>query len=185
MDAKIEDLPEISINGKESMDRVELKMAMLNDADCIGKIHSKAWKQSYENIFPREYLDHYSSQTRTQEFLESIDDMNIEYYLGLVKGEPIGIIKIHIYDGNVEIESFYILGNYRGKSYGSQMLEHLLGDRLEDKVYLWVLEENLAARKFYERKGFYNTGKTRVIYRGCEFTQCLYKNKKPWMKDNK
>ncbi|HKM34853.1 MAG TPA: GNAT family N-acetyltransferase, partial [Lachnospiraceae bacterium] len=84
------------------------------------------------------------------------------------------ILKRHIYDGNVEIEGFYILNQYRGKTYGSQMLEHLLRDRLEEKVYLWVLIENLAAQRFYERNGFYDTGKTRVIYRGCEFTQCLY-----------
>lgn len=65
MDAKLVDLPEISIIGKKSMDRVELRKAMLSDADCIGKIHSKAWKQSYENIFPREYLDKDSAQIRT------------------------------------------------------------------------------------------------------------------------
>lgn len=56
-----------------------------------------------------------------------------------------------------EIVSIYFLPQYIGKGYGRFLLNAVVG-KLEqlgfDDIFLWVLEENLRARKFYEKAGF-------------------------------
>lgn len=59
--------------------------------------------------------------------------------------------------GYGEVISLYLLPEYMGKGYGRQLLQAVISE-LEnmgyDKVFLWVLEENRKARRFYERFGF-------------------------------
>ena len=56
-----------------------------------------------------------------------------------------------------EIVSIYILSEYMGKGDGKKLLKAVL-DKLADMgfedVFLWVLEENLRARNFYEYCGW-------------------------------
>jgi GNAT superfamily N-acetyltransferase len=48
-----------------------------------------------------------------------------------------------------------------GKGYGRALLERCIGELEKQgfgRIILWVLEENLSARRFYERNGFVCTG---------------------------
>lgn len=59
-----------------------------------------------------------------------------------------------------EIISLYFLPEYMGKGYGRLLLREVVGElkRMDfDKVFLWVLEENRNARRFYEKCGFVQT----------------------------
>lgn len=56
-----------------------------------------------------------------------------------------------------EIISIYLLPNYMGRGYGKALLEAAVAElkTMDYKnVFLWVLEENSRARKFYEKMGF-------------------------------
>ena len=61
-----------------------------------------------------------------------------------------------------EIVSIYFLPQYIGKGYGKYLLAaavkelELLGFF---DIFLWVLEDNFRARRFYEREGFKFSGK--------------------------
>ena len=53
-----------------------------------------------------------------------------------------------------------LLKQNSGQGYGSKMLKRILKDIKQvghKKVKLWVFEDNLKARKFYEANGFKNT----------------------------
>lgn len=56
--------------------------------------------------------------------------------------------------------SIYFLPQYIGKGYGKLLLDAVVGE-LEQlgfhDIFLWVLEDNLRARRFYERAGFIST----------------------------
>lgn len=57
--------------------------------------------------------------------------------------------------------SLYLLPEYMGKGYGKRLLETAvkeLGKLGYAEVFLWVLEENKRARRFYERFGFSPAG---------------------------
>ena len=56
-----------------------------------------------------------------------------------------------------EIVSIYLLPEYMGKGYGNRLLKRCIEELSKlgfDRILLWVLEENIRARKFYEKNGF-------------------------------
>lgn len=149
--------------------------ADINDANVVGYVHSTAWKQAYEDMFPTEYLYADTPDKRTQEFLESYSKEEIYYYLMYEDEKAVGIVKLICTESeNFEISSLYILAGYRNKGYGRQAIAYLKDRFNKGKLQLWVLEGNRKARQFYENNGFRDTGKTRSIYRGNYYTQRQY-----------
>lgn len=56
-----------------------------------------------------------------------------------------------------EIISIYLLPEYFGKGFGKPLLDNSISALYTSglkNIYLWVLEENIRGRKFYEKNGF-------------------------------
>lgn len=61
------------------------------------------------------------------------------------------------YTDSGEIISIYLLPEYMRKGYGRELLNFAINELTKQgfkEVFLWVLEENYGARKFYENFGF-------------------------------
>ena len=59
-----------------------------------------------------------------------------------------------------EIVSIYFLPEYMGRGYGRQLLKACVDELTKqgfDIIHLWVLEDNIRARYFYEQSGFSQT----------------------------
>lgn len=152
---------------------MEIIVASLTHADIIGKIHARAWKQAYRDLFPAEYLNQESAQKRKKEFLNS-RNRNMRYYLMLEEDIYIGMFKITIFDDTCEISSIYILDTYCHKGYGSMCMNYIKNIYAQYKIVLWTLEMNWSARNFYEKHHFHDTGERRTIYRGHQYIQVQY-----------
>lgn len=153
--------------------KLRIEKATLKDTDIIGEIHSKAWKQAYENTFPLEFIETDTIEKRKEEFLAAWKDEDIEYFLLYVE-EPIGIIKISYYENICEVLSLYLLKKYWNKGYGTQAMKYILKVYDFTEIHLWTLEDNMRAQNFYEKQGFRKTGETRIINRGKEYIQLKY-----------
>lgn len=72
--------------------------------------------------------------------------------------------RFHESDSYGELVSLYCLPAYMGKGYGKKLLKAALCE-LEKQgyqdIHLWVLEENVGARHFYERNGLMRTEEVR------------------------
>lgn len=149
--------------------------ADINDADLVGYVHSTAWKQVYKDIFPVDHLEADTPDVRACEFREACKDERILYFLLYENKTAAGIVKVESeLNERCEILSIYILDEYRNKGYGKQFITYLKDTLEYKKIYLWVLEENIKARHFYESNGFCLTGKTRKVDRGKNFNQLQY-----------
>lgn len=78
---------------EEETTDMEIIVANLAHADIIGKIHARAWKQAYRDLFPAEYLNQESEQKRKEEFLNS-RNRNIHYYVMLEEDTYVGMLKL-------------------------------------------------------------------------------------------
>ncbi|MBR4083085.1 MAG: GNAT family N-acetyltransferase [Lachnospiraceae bacterium] len=90
-----------------------------------------------------------------------IDNMLV-YDDGIVKG---GINRKPVGD-EVEICEFYVEPFFKGQGIGRELLEHVITESKESgksRIFLWVLEENVSARRFYEANGFYASGETCLV----------------------
>jgi ribosomal protein S18 acetylase RimI-like enzyme len=55
---------------------------------------------------------------------------------------------------------------FKGKGIGRKLIQQVIIEaraRKRNKIFLWVIEDNLSARKFYEKNGFVATGATCLI----------------------
>lgn len=140
----------------------------------LDKVHSEAWKQTYEGIFLEEFLREDTVEKRKQEFIESFSNKDCLYYVVYEDVTPVGIVKIVEETDACEIASFYILEKYRNKGYGKQTVEYLKKELLPKRIKLWVLKDNAKAIKFYETNRFAFSGNTRLIDRGRSYVQLQY-----------
>ena len=81
---------------------------------------------------------------------------------GIVKGVINRVLK----EDTVEICEFYVEPFFKGNGIGKVLIQQVISDAKTDKknrIFLWVIEENFSARKFYENNGFVANGQTCLI----------------------
>lgn len=146
-------------------------------ADIIGYIHSTAWKQTYRNIFPSEYLNSDTADQRRQEFLKSYKSSSVHYYLVCEDKTAAGIVKIETKNvWECEVSAIYILESCRNNGCGTEIIRFVKSNFEDYEIIIWVLEENVKAKSFYEKNNFDLTDKSRRIWRGNYYRQVQYES---------
>lgn len=90
---------------------------------------------------------------------------------GIVKG----IINQTFMDDTVEITDFYVEPFFKRNGIGTKLIQSVISNakaQNKSKIFLWVIEENYDARKFYEANGFTCTEKTSIIEGTCKNDIC-------------
>ncbi len=121
----------------------------------------KALIDSYEDVSNIHY------EKVLQWVWQKIEDNISQYTKLLCQGETVGYYRLHIQDGEAELDDFYILAPYRGLGIGTTVLNRCIAET-KVPVFLYVFQKNLGAIRFYSRFGFEpveNVGKTRAILR--------------------
>lgn len=140
-----------------------MKIRYLSSADdkaAISKIYEESWKHVYQGIIPQTYLD----SVPEGQWASNLDSPNLKTLVCVEDGRLIGTSsfgksRMEKYDHWGEIISIYLLPDYMGKGYGKALLQAAVSELKKlgfEDVFLWVLEENIRARRFYERFGFHN-----------------------------
>lgn len=131
-------------------------------ASSISHIYALSWKTAYKNIVPQKYLDDLS----LEQWVPFLQDSPFTGFVVKDKGEFVATSSIAAarddkMKGWGEIISIYVLPQHFGKGYGKKLfafVRNQLHFRGFNEIYLWVLEDNQQARKFYERNGFAPNG---------------------------
>ena len=90
-----------------------------------------------------------------------VDNMLV-YDDGIIKG----VINRFFKDDDVEICEFYVEPFFKGNGIGKELIQQVILEARtskKNKIFLWVIEDNLSARKFYENNGFIAAGETCLI----------------------
>lgn len=133
-----------------------------DDRAAISRVYEESWKFAYKGIVPQDYL----SSLNSESFVPVRED---RYSLVLLeKGKIVGTssyCKSRLEDMPDwgEIVSIYLLPGFMDRGLGKPLLEAAvkgLADMGYGRVFLWVLEDNLRARRFYEKNGFVPSGRT-------------------------
>lgn len=161
----------------------KIRYADLNDGKILGEIHSKSWKVAYKNIVPNEILNNITPNKRQKYFEKALiegweEDAIIfkdKKALGLICiGKCRDIDKVGFYG---EIRGIYLLPEYWNMGIGSELINWGLSElkkRNYNKATLWVLEDNLNARRFYKKIGFERDGAVKEITIGKTLNEYRY-----------
>ena len=125
---------------------------------AAGAVHAASWRESHSFCTP-EFVAAHTAETQT-EYLRREMDAGKELFL-LLDPEPVGVVSVQ----EDLIENLYVLPEKQGRGYGSALLD-LAAARCKGAPRLWVLNINEKARRFYEARGFRETGERRELNNG-------------------
>lgn len=133
-----------------------------DDRMAISRVYEESWKFAYRDIIPQAYL----SGIPAGSWAKAVDRDSMHTLL-LLEGDCIVgtasycAARFPEFAGFGEIVSIYLLPQYMGKGYGRPLLNAAVAGLKQlgfAQMFLWVLEENVRARKFYEKAGFRCSG---------------------------
>lgn len=134
------------------------KVTPSDDFNAISCIYASSWRAAYKDIVPREYLDGLSDT----HWSDTLSSCSWDSFVAVIDGKYVGTTSVspardEAMSGWGEIISIYLLPEYIGKGLGKRLLDTAVSELTKMgcvKIYLWVLEDNIKARIFYEKNGF-------------------------------
>lgn len=149
----------------------------------ISSIYESSWKSAYKDIIPQEYLDGIPSG----HWADTLKSPSLYSLLMLDGNKVIGTSSYSASRSESmidygEIISLYLLPEYTLKGYGKQLLKASVSGLNKmgfSNIFLWVLEENYNARRFYENFGFISNGTVMYdniggkVLRELQYTYCI------------
>jgi ribosomal protein S18 acetylase RimI-like enzyme len=148
-----------------------IRRALAADAPTVGRIHVESWKVAYHGIMPDDVIAKTDLAYRTRFWADRIADHDWPVFLIEDDGECRAFCQmIASRDADDDpkrvghITSLHVLPQWRGRGYGRVLVDHVLAEfrrRGFTEVTLWVLDENVNARRFYEKYGFHLDTATR------------------------
>jgi GNAT superfamily N-acetyltransferase len=158
---------------------IEVRDAVLDDADAIASAHIDGWRAGYRGVAPDEYLDADEFAASRRERWRSwswhlVPDSRL--FVVAVQGRVVGFghagpeqVAAHGIqpsqtepaDTRGEIYGFYLHPTAWGSGAAAALMsrcEEFLRDHGFGSAVLWVLRDNPRARAFYEKAGWQATG---------------------------
>lgn len=130
-----------------------IRKATINDLSRIAEIQVFNYRLFFYPIFKfdKYYFDELQVPTLMKEYETGIDSLYV-YDDGVIKG----FIKIE----GTYIARLFVEPVLQNGSIGSRLLEYAINEHNAD--YLWALQKNEKAIRFYERHGFKATGEKKL-----------------------
>lgn len=158
---------------------MRVREADASDAAAIAAVHVSGWEGTYRGMIPDEAFDERTLARRTAMWREilgpagdPIDGQRPWACVAVHDGTPIGFASLNLPsrdDGagprTGQISALYVEPAAWRAGTGTALMDATLAEAARrgcTDVTLWVLEPNLRARAFYERRGFADDGGRRT-----------------------
>jgi GNAT superfamily N-acetyltransferase len=133
------------------------------DAQAIARLHADSWQSAYRGVLSDDYLDHRAHRERAIAWQERFSSDFPKPMFALVaeaRNEMAGFVCVFPEENPVYgslVDNLHVAPGLRGQGIGRKLLsaaaQRLVTDRSPAGVYLWVVEQNHGARRFYEGAG--------------------------------
>lgn len=138
---------------------MNIRNAALEDMKLLGHIMAVSFRSAFSAFVSQQTLDDCAREENCAQLLEGIFRQGTMHFL---IGENSGMLVWQWIDQGAEIAAIHSLPESWGSGLGHAMLERALSEIGDVPVFLWAFEENLRARRFYEKHGFRWDGSRRV-----------------------
>lgn len=152
-----------------------IRKATIRDIPRIAEIIVYGKRVAYRPIFNNDVVSFNELQVikLIEEYRSNpalVDNMLL-YDDGIIKGVINRVFK----DNAVEICEFYVEPFFKGNGIGKKLIQQVILEARtskRNKLFLWVVEDNVSARKFYENNGFITSGETCLIEGTTKIDMC-------------
>jgi ribosomal protein S18 acetylase RimI-like enzyme len=144
------------------MNNINYRIATPNDATAIAMLHARSWQENYRGSWTDQFLDHEVIPNRLEVWGKRFATTNDQQYVlvaidqDLICGFACTYLD-HDPQWGAFMDNLHVSSSYKRKGIGQVLMqmsaEKVLQYNPSSKFYLWVLEANEAAIKFYEKNG--------------------------------
>ena len=138
-----------------------VRPAAIDDAAVIARIHVATWRSAYRGLLPDDFLASLSEDHYEERWKRTLSESAARVYVaetpeGVVGFASGGRERAGEDHFSGELYAIYILRQAQGRGHGRRLVQAVAAGlrelELEDMI-VWVLRDNAAARRFYERLG--------------------------------
>jgi len=148
---------------------VTYRLATNSDAPAIATLHAGSWQVTYRGMFPDDFLDNEAADERAQAWRQRFADPDRELTSLTVLAERDGELAGFAHsildddpDHGTLLDNLHVRRTEHRGGIGTRLMDETavrLIDSGRTTLYLWVLEENAGARRFYEALGGVECGR--------------------------
>ena len=159
-------------DGAGSSQSVDIRLATIDDAQGIAKVHVATWRDAYKALLPIEYLANLDENARAEKWRKALSAGAPCVLVAVMDDVVVGWIAFgpsrdeDLDSRYAEVEAIYVESDVWSRGIGTALI-HAACERLRAKGYgtvaLWVLKDNAAACSFYSRRGFERDGAAKLI----------------------
>ena len=140
-----------------------IRAACLQDAAAIAAIHVRSWRRAYAAFFPADVLARLDPSVHAHHWLRVLGERPLDTAVCEMPGGLAGFIHLQAEEtaagpgARGEIVSLYLDPEQWRKGHGRRLVRWACseaGRRHWDGLTVWILRDNLPARRFYESLGF-------------------------------
>jgi GNAT superfamily N-acetyltransferase len=139
----------------------QFRLAGPADAEAIGNLHAESWRRHYRGAYSDRFLDGDVLADRLALWTERLQQSHPDRCTILAEEEGVVGFAHIVFDADPRwgalIDNMHVAVGQKRRGIGSRLLAlsaQAVSDRSESAaLYLWVLEQNVDARAFYEACG--------------------------------
>ena len=144
-----------------------IRAAGLADADAIAQLHARSWQTAYRGILSDEFLQGPLHENRRLLWHARLADTGradqfvlVDEQAGALRGFACAFLEADPEWGCL-LDNLHVVPDLKGQGLGRQLMgavaQRVLLSNPQGRLHLWAYEQNLAARRFYERLGGIDT----------------------------
>jgi len=161
--------------------RMLIRKALPVDAKGIAKVHVDSWRTTYKHIFPEDYLQSLSYESR-EKLWDSVIPNGYVYVAENSQGDIVGFSsggkeRTGDYPGyEGELYAIYLLEEYQGRGIGRQLVKPIIEQLTDDGINsmtVFVLENN-PSKNFYQSLGAIKIDQLQDTLAGKEVIELVY-----------
>ena len=144
------------------MGPVTIRPADITDAEALAPLHVQVWDEAYIGLIAHEVLDQRRAEpmeAKVERWRERVAWPHGATWVAEDGGALVGFVSAGVGrdgTGELEVMALYVRRSHYDTGLGRRLLETAVGAR---PAYLWVLEGNARAIRFYQRQGFVLDGR--------------------------
>jgi RimJ/RimL family protein N-acetyltransferase len=148
-----------------------IRQAKASDALAIGQIRVAAWQAAYAAFMPADFLAALDPAAHIESLQSKLSAPSRDFYLAMADQHNqatgfylLGKPRFETTDNSAELWALNVAPNAWRSGLGLELMQDAIIKAKHfayQRILLWCISENHAARGLYERCGFKNTGETR------------------------
>ena len=154
------------------MTAASFRLGTAQDADAIARLHADSWRRHYRGAYSDAFLDGEVLAERSATWRERLGEPDPRRRTILAeRGQPIGFANTYLDDDarfGALLDNLHVAAAHQRQGVGASLVALTAqavverGAAAQSGLYLWVLEQNSAARGFYEALGAVLAGREPV-----------------------